>query len=208
MVVHLPGGGAIPVDAKMPLSHYLKACEETDPVRREQHLRNHAAAVRGFVRDLSRKDYAAALDSEVDYTVMFVAGEPILAGAFENAPDLLLEAMRERILIATPVTLVALLRTVGVYWRQEQVSENAKQVWQAALDLYERTSIFQDHLSKLGKGLAAAIQGYNDAVGSFSSRILPQGRKLEELGVVQDTSKRLAEPPVIEKTTRELPSGG
>jgi DNA recombination protein RmuC len=207
MVVKLPGGGAIPVDAKVPLADYLKACEETDPQRREENLRAHAAALRGFVRDLARKDYASALNGKVDYTVMFVSAEPILAAAFSKEPQLQADAMRERILIATPVTLVALLRTVGIYWRQEKVAENAEKIWQAALEFYDRVSTFQEKLSKMGKGLGMAVGAFNEAVGSFERRVLPAGRKLEDLGTVKDATRKLELPKEIEKPVREVLPG-
>ena len=207
MVVRLPGGGAIPVDAKVPLADYLKACEETDPQKREENLRAHAAALRGFVRDLARKDYASALNGKVDYTVMFVSAEPILAAAFSKEPQLQADAMRERILIATPVTLVALLRTVGIYWRQEKVAENAEKIWQAALEFYDRVSTFQEKLSKMGKGLGMALGAFNEAVGSFERRVLPAGRKLEDLGAVKEATRKLELPKEIEKPVREVLPG-
>jgi len=207
MVVRLPGGGGIPVDAKVPLVDYIRACEETDPQKREEHLEAHAAALRGFVRDLARKDYASSLNGTADYTVMFVSAEPILGAAFSKAPQLQADAMRERILIATPVTLVALLRTVSIYWRQEKVAENAEKIWQAALEFYERVNVFQEKLSRMGKGLNVALDAFNEAVGSFERRILPAGRKLEELGIVKDTSKTLEAPKEIEKPVRELLGG-
>jgi DNA recombination protein RmuC len=207
MVVQLPGGGAIPVDAKVPLADYIKACEETDPQKREQNLKAHAAALRGFVKDLAKKDYAAALNGKVDYTVMFISAEPILAAAFSKEPQLQVEAMRERILIATPVTLIALLRTVSIYWRQEKVAENAERMWQAALEFYERTSTFQDKLSKMGKGLTGALDAFNEAVGSFEKRVVPAGRRLEELGIAKDTAKKLEAPKEIEKSVRDVTLG-
>ena len=114
--------------------------------------------------------------------------------------------MRDRVLVATPVTLVALLRTVSIYWRQEQVAENAEKTWHAALELYERTSTFQDNLSKMGKGLSTALDAFNQAVGSFERRVLPAGRKLEELGLVKDSTRKLEAPTEIEKPVREVTS--
>ena len=138
---------------------------------------------------------------------MFVSAEPILAAAFSKEPQLQVDAMRERILIATPVTLVALLRTVSIYWRQEKVAENAEKIWHAALEFYDRVSTFQEKLSKMGKGLNAALGAFNEAVGSFERRVLPAGRKLEELGIVKDTSRKLELSKEIEKPVREVLRG-
>lgn len=207
MVVRLPGGGVIPIDAKVPLADYLEACASSDPGERENHLIKHAGAMRTAARELARRDYASSLGGRVDYTVMFVPGEPILAAAFEKNPELQVEAVRSRILIVTPITLIALLRTVAVYWRQEQVAENAEQVWKAALELYSRIAGFQEKLSRVGKGLGTALDVYNEAVGSFVSRVLPAGRRLEGLGAVSDAAKKLEEPAAVEKPVRELPSG-
>lgn len=196
MVVHLPGGGGIPVDAKTPLSAYLGAMEATDPEARRTLLQRHAQDLRVRVDELARKDYAAAVGGRVDFTVMFVPGDPILAAAFEHDPELQVDALRKRVLVATPVTLVALLRTVGIYWQQQAVAEDAQEVWDAARELYKRTATFQGHLENLGKGLERAVRSYWDARGSFERSVLPQGRRLEELGAAPE-ARRLEDLPEV-----------
>ena len=201
MVVKLPGEGLIPVDAKAPFADYQRACETSDPAERERLLVAHAQALRARVKELVRKDYAKALDAPVDYVVMFVPADPVLAAAFEKNPDLQVEALRDRVLIATPVTLVALLRTVGVYWDQERIARNAGQALQVAQEFYDRVRVFSEHLAKVGKGLDSSVAAYNRAVGSFESRVLPAGRKLED--VMPDATKRLDDPAAVDKAVRE-----
>ncbi len=205
MIVHLPGGGTIPIDAKAPFSHYVQYCESSDQDERNTLLEQHAKALKRRVRELAKRDYAAGQSGTVDFAVMFIPGEPILAAAFEKMPDLQADAMRERVLIATPVTLVALLRTVGIYWRQEKVEENAQHVWAAAVELYKRVTDFREHLAKTGEGLGKAMESYNKAIGSFTSRVVPSGRKLEKLGSTNESKKNLDEIPPIETHLRHLP---
>lgn len=205
LVVLLPGGGSIPVDAKVPLEDYLKACETEDDAARTLHLKAHARALRGFVDTLRRKDYAKQLDGPVDFTVLFVPADAVLSAAFSAEPDIQAKALESKVLIATPVTLMALLRTVGIYWRQEAVAQNAELMAKAAHELYDRTVVFRDHLQKIGKGLGVARDAYNRAVGSFESRIEPAGRKLLELGAHRGDAKALDAPQAVEGVVRELP---
>jgi len=205
LVVRLPGGGRIPVDAKVPFADYEKAHREEDPARRAAFLDAHAAALREKIRELARKDYASQLDGKVDFTVMFVPTEPILSAALERNPDLYAEALAKKVLPATPVTLIALLRTVGVYWQQEKMKENAEHIWVEANELQKRLIVFAEHLARIRKGLVAALEGYNEAIGSYRGRILPQGRKIEELGAVQDDQRRIETIEEIEAVIRELP---
>src|SRR5262249_26512229 len=128
MTVRLPGGRRIAVDAKAPLTAYLDAAEATTDAERDRLLDAHVAALRGHVRALAARDYAAALDEGVDLVVLFLPGDPFLAAAFSRAPDLQVEALRSRVLIATPTTLVALLRTVALYRQQESLAKNAEEI--------------------------------------------------------------------------------
>jgi len=205
LVVRLPQGGRLPVDAKAPLSAYLEAQETENPLRREELLRKHAAQVRGHVQALAKREYTEGLSGKIDFTVMFLPGDPILSAAYRYNPDLQLQAMEKRILIATPVTLMALLRTVGIFWQQEAIAENAQAVWKAARELYERIAIFQEHLSKVGTGLQTAVGHFNKAVGSFEHKILLSGRRLAELKVTDDLRRRMEAPEAVEVVPRELP---
>lgn len=207
MVVNLPGGdGRIPVDAKAPMDAYMKAMEATDPDARAAALAEHAAALRRHVQALARKDYAAALGTRVDFTVLFVPGEPILSAAFEADPELQAQAMESRILLATPVTLLALLRTVGLYWRQADLAQNAQHIAQAAGTLHERVRKFTEHLEHLGGALEKSVKHWNAAVGSYELRVLPAGRELEKLAPPAAADKALPDLAALEDAPRELPA--
>jgi DNA recombination protein RmuC len=208
MVVRLPGGGQIPVDAKVPLTAFLDATEgEKTPEQRTELLKQHATALRGHVVALSKKDYARELGGKTDYTVLFVPADPILAAAFEYDPDLQNFAMRLKILVATPVTLVGLLRTVAIYWRQESIEKNAEEVADAARELYERVALFADHLEGIGKGVASSLLAYNKAVSSFESRVVPSGQRLDKLEVAAQSPRKIEPLEEIDGTPKLLQKG-
>src|SRR5262249_29161988 len=142
MTVRLPGGRKIAVDSKVPLAAYLAASEATTDEARDAALGQHAAAVRGHVRALASREYQAALGSRVDLVVLFLPGDPFLAAAFARDPNLQVDALRDRVLIATPTTLVALLRTVAIYHQQESLARNAEEIAETARVLYERAAKF------------------------------------------------------------------
>jgi DNA recombination protein RmuC len=208
MVVRLPGGGQIPVDAKVPLAAFLEATEgEKTPEQRAELLKQHSAALREHVRALAKRDYTARLGGKVDFTVLFVPADPILAAAFEHDPELQNDALRDKILVATPVTLIALLRTVAIYWRQDTIEKNAAQVADAARELYERVALFADHLEGIGEGIESALGAYNKAISSYQARVLPSGQRLEKLQVA-DQARRKIEPLMeIETIAKPLPKG-
>lgn len=203
MTVHLPGGRLIAVDAKAPLAAYLEAAEATTDEVRAPALDRHVKALRAHVRALADRGYAEALDTDFDLVVLFLPGDPFLAAAFARDPDLQVEALRSKVLIATPTTLVALLRTVAIYWQQSAVVENAEIIATAARDLYERAAKFGSDLARLGRGLRTALDAYNTAVGSFDRRLMPMGRRLEEMSVTGHSKRRLEGPEAIDETVRQ-----
>jgi DNA recombination protein RmuC len=208
MVVRLPGEDRIPVDAKVPLTKFLEAMEgDLPPEQRTALLVEHAAALKAHVNALAQKDYADLLGGRVDFTVLFVPADPILSAAFEHAPELQADAMRRKVLIATPVTLVALLRTVATYWRQASIERNAVDVRDAARELYDRVALFAEHLGNVGRGLEKALQSYNDAAGSFQTRVLPSGQKLDRLEVSDGAKRKLDGVDEVEGTPRRLEKG-
>ena len=152
MTVRLPGGRLIAVDAKAPLTAYLEATEATDEAAREKALDRHVAALRQHIRTLSSREYATGLRGDVDMVVLFLPGDPFLAAAFARAPDLQIEALRSKVLVATPTTLVALLRTIAIYWQQRSMAENAEKIAGVARELYDRAALFGEHLGKVGRG--------------------------------------------------------
>lgn len=202
LVVRLPGGDLIPVDSKVPLAAFLDAIETDDDVRRDQCLKQHARDVRQRVRELAGKDYASEIKGRVDFTVMFLPGDHFLAAAFRENPDIQEEAMRQRVLVVTPVTLVALLRTVGIYWRQHAMAEEARGVWEAASQFHRRVEVFQEHLKKMGRGLSSALAAFNEAVGSYEGSVIPSGRKLEKFKIADQSKKELEAPEAIDTPVR------
>jgi DNA recombination protein RmuC len=203
LIVKLPGEGMIPIDAKVPYADYERMIEETDPERRKALAKKHGEVMRTTMLDLAKRDYPGQLGAETDFTVMFVPIESVVSAAFEARPDLQQEAIDHRILIVTPVTLIALLRTVGLYWKHEKLARNAREIWQAARDLHSRIQTFQGHLAKAGRGLENAVNQFNSAIGSYETRVLPAGRRIEQLSGIE-TGKTLQDPVRVETQVREL----
>lgn len=205
LIVRLPGGKRVVVDAKAPLAAYLEAVEARDEDVRLRHLADHARQVRDHVRKLSAKSYWSQFPEAPDFVVLFLPGETFFAAALEQDPKLIEDAFSESVVLATPTTLVALLKSVAYGWRQEKLAANAREIAAAARELYDRTRVFSEHFAAVGKGLDTAVAAYNRGVGSYVSRVVPQGRRLEELGAGGD--KVLAEPDAIDAAPRELPAG-
>jgi DNA recombination protein RmuC len=203
MMVRLPGNRFIAVDSKTPLTAYLESLEAKSEPERLAALDRHVAAVRNHVRSLAGREYAETIDGGVDLVVLFLPGDPFLAAAFVREPELQVEALRSKVLLATPTTLVALLRTVAIYWQQQSLAENAERIAATARELYERAAIFGEHLGGLGANLRRAVESYNNAVASFESRLLPSGRKLEEFRLADHSKRRLDPPELIDETPRE-----
>lgn len=204
MTVNLPGGRKIAVDAKAPLNAYLEAAEADDPGIQKQARKRHAKALREHVKVLAAREYAASLNVDLDLVILFLPGEPMLAAAYREDPDLQTDAMRSKVLIATPATLVALLRTVAIYWQQKSLADNAEQIAATARELYSRAAKFSSDLDDLGQGLRTAFAAYNRAVGSFEHRLMPMKRRLEEMKVAEQSSRQLEAPRALEEPPREL----
>ena len=203
LIVRLPGEGLIPIDAKVPYAEYERMVGETDPAERKVLLRKHGEVVRTTMLSLAKRDYPGVLGGQIDFTVMFIPIESVAAAAFEARPDLQQEAIDHAILIVTPVTLIALLRTVGLYWRQEKLAQNAQEIWKAARLLHERIQKFQVHLGKAARGLEGAVKEFNKAMASYESRVLPQGRRIEQLAGIE-AGAALPEPNRVEIQPREV----
>ena len=203
LIVRLPGEGLIPIDAKVPYAEYERMVAETDPVERKALLKKHGEVVRTTMLNLAKRDYPSLLGGQIDFTVMFIPIESVAAAAFEARPDLQQEAIDRSILIVTPVTLIALLRTVGLYWRQEKLAKNAQEIWEAARVLHERIQKFQVHLGKVARGLEGAVKEFNAAMASYEARVLPQGRRIEQLAGIE-AGAALPEPNRIEIQPREV----
>jgi len=203
IVVELPGGRRLAVDAKVPLAAYLEAHETKDDERRELLLRDHARQLRTHVNQLSEKAYWEQFPAAPDFVVLFIPGEPFLAAAFEHEPGLFEYAHARRVLLATPTTLIALLQSVAVGWRQEAMADNARGVCAVGQELYKRLATMGDHVAAVGKSLDKAVEAYNKQIGSLEGRVLVTARKLAalELG---DGELPALEP--VERAARQLQS--
>jgi DNA recombination protein RmuC len=199
LVVRLHGGRSVVVDAKAPFESYLAAMEARDEAGRDRHLATHATHLRRHVDQLAAKSYWAAFAQNPEFVVLFVPADPFLDAALRHDPTLLEHAFARNVVLATPATLVALLRTVAYAWRQEALARNAAAVHTLARELYGRLSTLGDHLARLGGSLGGAVTAYNRAIGSLESRVLVSARKLAELGVADD---ELPTPPQVELAPR------
>lgn len=184
VIVRLPGGKSVVVDAKTPLDAYLAAVEAGDEDARERHMADHVRQVRDHVRILGSRDYWKALPVTPDFVVMFVPGEAFFAAAIENDPGLFEQAVRQRVLISTPTTFIALVKAIAYGWQQEKLAENAQAVAGLARDLFERIKVFGGYMGDLGRSLRQAVDRYNKGIGSLEGRVLPAARKFERIGVV------------------------
>jgi DNA recombination protein RmuC len=183
MVVQLPGGRQIIVDVKTVLAAYLDAHEAADAEHRADCLRRHAAQVRARMEQLSLKAYWSQFEQAPEFVVLFLPGEQFLGAALEQDPRLIEDGFAQGIVLATPTTLMALLRAVAYGWRQERLTAHAEEAGRLGKDLYERMAVLTEHLNDVGQALGKSVSAYNRAVGSLESRILPAARKFKELGV-------------------------
>ena len=201
MVVRLAGGKNVIVDSKVSLAAYLEAASSADEAVRDARLAAHARHLKAHVDQLASKAYWSALPETPEFVVMFVPGEAFLAPALDQDPGLLEHALSRRVHIATPTTLVSMLRTVQYAWQQEKLSENARAVFDLGRELYDRLSGLSRHLERVGKSLTSAVGSYNQAVGTLETRVLVSARKLAALGVVD---AELTAPASVSETARVL----
>lgn len=194
MVVRLPGGASVVLDSKVPVDAYLRAANATDATERSRHLDAHARQVREHVKALGGKAYWTQFQPAPEFVVMFLPLEPLLAAAFERDETLLELATSMRVVPATPMTLVAILRAVAFGWKQQHLAENAEAIQQIGRDLYDRLATMVDHLSSVGANLKQAASSYDRLVGSLEQKVLPGARRFKELGVSTTKDLEVAEP--------------
>jgi len=195
MVVHLAGGKNVVVDAKVPLDAYLDAVEASEPDVAQVHVQRHVRQLRTHVDQLAAKSYWSRLEHSPEFVVLFVPAEAFLAEALAHDPSLLEHAAAKQVVLATPTTLIALLRTVAHAWTQERLADNAREIQRVAAELYERIGVVGGHVDALGKALANAVTSYNDTVGSVESRLLVTARRLHDLDI---GSREVATPRRVE----------
>jgi DNA recombination protein RmuC len=199
VIVRLPGDKRVIIDAKVPLAAYLDAIEATDEDGRKLHMQSHVRQVRDHVKKLAAKGYWEHEDTP-EFVVMFV-DEAMYRAAIDEAPGLMEEAIEQHVLIATPTSLLGLLRTIGYGWRQQQIEQSAHEIAELGRELHSRLGKFADKLAKIGRALGTSVTAYNEAVGSFDSRVLVPARKLSEHGAASEV-KELESPKQIEAMPR------
>jgi DNA recombination protein RmuC len=191
MVVHLPNDSIIVVDAKCPLNSYLLALENTDTAKRNELLKQHAKEVERHITNLSSKSYWSQFKNSPEFVVMFMPSEAIFSSALISQPDLIEKGVQDRVIMATPTTLISLLKAVAYGWKQDDLSKNAQQVSTLANELHTRLVKFNDHFLKIGKSINQSVDMFNSAVSSYDTRVVPTLRKFENLAGMQNS----VEPP-------------
>jgi DNA recombination protein RmuC len=206
VVVRLPGGQQIVIDAKAPNDAYREAANASDEGVRAAKLAEHAAKVRGHIDALGAKNYWEQFQPSPEFVVLFLPGDQFLSGALQADPTLIDRAIAKKVLLATPATLIALLKAAAYGWRQEAVSKNAEEIADLGRQLYDRIANFAEHLDKVGRGLETASKAYNSAVGSFDGTMVPGARKFAELGA--KGAKDLDVPSLVETAPRDVAKRG
>lgn len=204
MLVRLPEDRVIIVDAKVPDLDFVTALETAEPMARTQLLREHAAKLKQTIRALAARNYPQKFDNALDYVVLFLPAESLFSAALEGDQDLLVWAAQQRIMLATPASLIALLRSVSISWQQYAQTQNTRVIADTAKELYQRVATFYEHFVRVGKGLRSAADAWNDAVGSYEKRVRPSGERLLELKV-DASGKEMPALGVIEESL-QLPA--
>jgi DNA recombination protein RmuC len=202
MLVRLPGGKLVVVDSKVPLDAYLSALEATGNDDRELHTARHARQTREHIAKLASKGYQRQFDSTPEFVVMFVPSDGIYQAALAEDPALIEYGVQQQVLMATPTTLIGLLWAVHYGWRQELIAESAREIAESARELHSRLGRFLEPFAKVGRQLDSAVGAYNEAIGSFEHRVIPQVRKIEQAGAASE--RKVLAPDAVEITARAI----
>lgn len=205
VIVSMPGEKIVVIDAKAPMDAFLAAQAAKDEEERKGHLDRHAEKVKGHVTTLRTRNYQAQFDRTPDLVVMFVPSEGIYQAALSANPELLEFGLSENVLIATPTTLIALLKAIHYGWRQEQIARSAEDIARIGKEIHKRVITFSEHLRKVGKQLGSASKSYNDAIGSYEGMLVPKLREIEQAGA--ESGKAVEQIPTVDTVTRELKEG-
>jgi DNA recombination protein RmuC len=203
VIIRMPGGRELVIDSKVSLDDYLAASNENDPAKKQQFLASHAAKVRAHVTGLARKDYWKGFSDRVDFVAMFMPGENFYAAVLEHDREIFDFAAKNSVIIVTPSTLIALAKAVAYGWRQEQAALNAQQAVELGRELYQRLAKMTEHMGRVWQGLDKAIGSYNDMVGSYDRKVVPQLRRFEELQIPAE-DRSIEAPTEVTVTARPI----
>ena len=207
MVVHMPAGRQVAIDAKVPLSAYLEALEADNEQDTEKKLETHAGQMASHVQQLSQKAYWQHLHPSTDFVVLFIPGENFFAAALAKRPDLMEFAAERKVILATPATLISLLRSVALGWQQAKAAESARIIAQLGKELYDRLATMTTHMAQMGRDIDRSMASYNRMVGALNRRVLVSARKFTELGVHVKDEAALEDLEPLENTVRSPESG-
>jgi DNA recombination protein RmuC len=202
LIVHLPDARDVVVDAKAPLDAYLAALEAPDDASQRQHLQRHAQQVAARVRELAAKAYWTQFPRAPEFVILFIPGDQFLSAALAVQPQLIEQALAESVVLATPSTLMAVLKCVAYCWRQDQVASNARQIQELGGELHSRLATFLAHLIKVGQRLGGAVEAFNAAAGSLERQVMPQARRLRDLGATANVP--LEAPAPLDAAPKDL----
>ena len=205
LIVHLPDARQLVIDAKAPLDAYLAALEAQDDASQRQHLQRHAQQVAARVRELAAKAYWTQFPLAPEFVILFIPGDQFLAAALAVQPHLIEQALADNVVLATPSTLMAVLKCIAFCWRQNQVAHNARQIQELGGELHARLATFLAHLAKVGQRLGGAVDAFNAATGSLQRQVVPQARRLRDLGATADTP--VEAPADIDAAPRDIQPG-